>query len=208
MLSLPSPVSYQIYEGTLALPTGKAYGYFMAGNGVFKYAENRLLRALVPVTPRYADGIVGLSNLTPFVEVKRGKLSSGVLLAILRDARRQAWEQPVEAMYHVIDDGEQVNVLRPQQTATSARCTYTGGGDPDTVCDLHSHVEMRAFFSATDTRDELGFRLYAVIGRIFTKPEIRMRVGIYGDFWTVPATTLFESVPFMQEVACEAYRDR
>ena len=60
---------------------------------------------------------------------------------------------------------------------------------------------MRAFFSGTDNRDELGFRFYAVIGRIFTVPEMVLRVGIYGDMLRVPITTLFAGEgPFREAV--------
>jgi hypothetical protein len=50
---------------------------------------------------------------------------------------------------------------------------------------------MAAFFSPTDDRDEGGFRFYAVIGRLLTRPELRLRLGMYGDFWEVPVTALF-----------------
>jgi hypothetical protein len=51
---------------------------------------------------------------------------------------------------------------------------------------------MAPFFSQTDNRDEQGFRLYAVIGRVKTKPQLCVRVGVYGDYWSIPAATVFE----------------
>jgi len=77
--------------------------------------------------------------------------------------------------------------------------TIRGGDSPDIILDLHSHCEMGAFFSATDNRDEQGFRLYAVLGRIFTRPEMALRVGVYGDFWTVPVGMVFGGIiPFLR----------
>ena len=34
------------------------------------------------------------------------------------------------------------------------------------VAEFHSHGSSRAFFSATDDRDEQGFRIYGVAGRL------------------------------------------
>ena len=42
-------------------------------------------------------------------------------------------------------------------------------------------LTLPAFFSATDDRDEQGFRIYGVAGRLYTpRPELRLRVGVYG----------------------------
>ena len=46
-----------------------------------------------------------------------------------------------------------------------------------------------------------GFRFYAVAGRIFTRPELALRLGVYGDRWPVPVTTLFtDAGPFRAPV--------
>lgn len=59
------------------------------------------------------------------------------------------------------------------------------------ICDLHSHGNMRAFFSQTDNADEQGARLYAVIGRLDSEPEMRLRVGVYGHWLALPLTAVF-----------------
>jgi len=64
-----------------------------------------------------------------------------------------------------------------------------------TLVEAHSHHAMDAYFSATDDADEQGFRLYVVLGRIFTQPCVRVRVGVYGYFFAIPATLLFELPP-------------
>mgnify|MGYP000858271742 CR=1 FL=1 len=53
-------------------------------------------------------------------------------------------------------------------------------------------LTLAAKFSGTDDADEVGFRLYAVIGRLPDKSEIRLRVGVYGQFWEVPASWVME----------------
>jgi len=51
---------------------------------------------------------------------------------------------------------------------------------------------MKAYFSPEDNADEIGFRIYGVLGEIFTNPQIRMRVGIYGHFYETVATGILE----------------
>ena len=64
-------------------------------------------------------------------------------------------------------------------TATSLAYVPPAG----VVAEFHSHGSSRAFFSATDDRDEQGFRIYGVAGRLDTpRPELSLRVGVYGHF--------------------------
>ena len=48
----------------------------------------------------------------------------------------------------------------------------------DAIVEVHSHHAMRAYFSATDDRDETGRRIYGVLGRLDgPHPEIALRVA-------------------------------
>jgi len=197
---LPAPVAYLVHREAKSAPVllnGKAYAYVIAGNGLFKLASGRHLEALIPVAH---CPVVGLPPLMPYARLRRGRIPGQLLQAILKDARAQAWDSPREAMYHLaIDDRQKIHLSKPGQRAGAAHLGYTGGHDQGIVCDVHSHHEMRAFFSPTDDGDELGFRFYAVVGRIFTQPEIRLRVGVYGSYWTVPVAVLFTGVdPFTE----------
>ena len=61
------------------------------------------------------------------------------------------------------------------------------------VAEFHSHGSARAFFSATDDRDEQGFRIYGVVGRLDAPlPELRLRVGVYGHFAPVDWRQAFD----------------
>jgi hypothetical protein len=60
------------------------------------------------------------------------------------------------------------------------------------LIDLHSHALMDPFFSRTDNKDEQGFRIFAVIGKVNEKPLILVRVGVYGNYWNIPADLVFE----------------
>ena len=183
------PVTYTVYRGDpVRLETGRAYGYYLAGNGAFKYAENRHMRVLFPLA-RFR--VAGLPSLTPFLHLREGRLSSTVLHVIFDDARKQARERPIEVMYHIRRTAERISVEIPQQDGGASSLRYKGGDDPDIVMDIHSHCEMQSCFSPTDNRDEQGFRLYGVLGTIFTRPTARFRVGVYGDFWAVPLESIF-----------------
>lgn len=189
-MMIPNPVDYLIYrgDGALSLLPGKAYGYLLAGNGVLKLMDNGHFRAAIPVLP---GPVAGLPAYPPFVTSKVGRFPGEVLGAVLGDARRRASRTLREALYHLKFEEGRVNVCYPRQRSSASRVLYTGGDDPAIVCDLHSHQEMGAFFSAEDNGDEQGCRFYAVIGKIFSAPEICLRVGVYGDFWEVPVTVLF-----------------
>lgn len=164
------------------------FDYITAGNGLFKRARNRHCEALIPLAPAH---VAGLPELEPYIILTGNKLPGRLLHVALQDARRLALRAPREAMYHLVIASGEARLVRPPQSATDKRLGYLGGGDPAIVCDLHSHCEMHASFSQTDDRDEVGFRFYATMGRIFTRPEIVFRLGIYGDFCDLPITALF-----------------
>ena len=61
------------------------------------------------------------------------------------------------------------------------------------VAEFHSHGGMRAFFSATDDRDEQGFRIYGVVGQLHqVTPRIALRLGSYGHFQELRLLEVFE----------------
>jgi len=185
-----NPVAYSVHDGKwiLPLPTGKAYGYVLAGNGVFKVAQTVEFEACVPVAP---GKIAGLPDLKPYLWMDK-KLDIALLRAVLKDARQAARNAPREAMYHVVRRDGKATLYAPQQRATAGGVWYEGGGAANVLLDIHSHCEMGAFFSGIDNHDEQGLRLYGVVGKIFTKPEVRLRVGIYGNFLEVGIEDVFE----------------
>ena len=80
-------------------------------------------------------------------------------------------------------------VVVPEQAGTAASLTYP---PPDVVAEFHSHGKGRAFFSKTDDKDEQGFRIYGVVGRLDTpERELSLRVGVYGHFAPVQWSQVF-----------------
>ena len=64
---------------------------------------------------------------------------------------------------------------RPQQ---ASGCAVRATPVHDAMVEVHSHHAMRAYFSATDDRDETGRRIYGVLGRLDgLHPEIALRVA-------------------------------
>ena len=174
------------------------YDYILAGNGLFKRARSRHVEVMACIAPAH---VAGLPGAVAYVKLLGRRLPEQFLVTAHADALRWARRQGREAMYHALrmEDGR-AQLRRPRQRANGGGVAYEGGGDARIVCDLHSHCEMRAYFSTTDDRDEVGFRFYAVMGRIGSRPEIAMRLGVYGDFVPVPARTVFAGLGPFEDV--------
>ena len=80
----------------------------------------------------------------------------------------------------------------PPQAGTATSLAYLPPAG--VVAEFHSHGSSRAFFSATDDRDEQGFRIYGVAGRLDARlgPELSLRVGVYGHFAPVRWSQVFK----------------
>ena len=86
-----------------------------------------------------------------------------------------------ERLFAVRWDGEAYRVVVPEQVGTASSLTYQPSAG--VVAEFHSHGKGRSFFSATDDKDEQGFHIYGVVGRLdAAQPEMNLRLGIYGHF--------------------------
>ena len=95
-----------------------------------------------------------------------------------------------ERLFAVRWDGDGYRLVVPPQAGTATRLAYQPPAG--VVAEFHSHGSSRAFFSATDDRDEQGFRIYGVVGRLDApRPELRLRVGVYGHFAPVDWPQVF-----------------
>ncbi len=196
----PNLVTYHVHKNK-PLPTNDAlaYQYILAGNGVFIRSNGSFFSALVPVKRCV---VRGLAPLKPQFRLRVPRLPSILLQSVLTDAKHSCAPHNKrilhEALYHFHHLGNTVRVKKRPQQATVTTVQTEGDGGTDVICDLHSHGRMPPFWSDTDNKDELGARLYAVIGRVDTvKPEIQMRVGVYGHWLPLPVTAVFTScTPF------------
>lgn len=172
-----------------------AYQYILAGNGVFVRAETRFFTALLPVT---ACTVRGLKPLSHSFHLHVPRMPARLLDTILSDARRarrpdegRSTNGLNEVLYQFHHHGQTVHVKKPPQQATAVSVLAPGSNEANILCDLHSHGNMSAFFSQTDDADEQAAKLYAVIGKLDTAPEIRLRVGVYGYWLSLPITAVF-----------------
>ena len=154
---------------------GVGYDYVLGSGGLYVQSQNANLAARVPVAPAKVRG------LAPATE--KLALTQGPIPAYLFElGLRWLQETPgTERFFAVRWDGSSYRVVVPEQTGTASSLTYTP--PLGVVAEFHSHGRGRAFFSATDDRDEQGFRIYGVVGRVDTlQPELSLRVGVYGHF--------------------------
>jgi PRTRC genetic system protein A len=183
--------TYHIYnDGVLPPYDAQAYQYILAGNGVFVRTETPFFEAIIPVA---SCTVRGLPSLQFRFRLKVSRIPGRLLttaLVVARRARRLDGELN-EVLYHFHHQGQTVQLKRPRQRATRTSIIAPGHSDQAILCELHSHGEMPAFFSRTDDADEQGVRIYAVVGRLDTAPEIRLRLGVYGYWHPLPLTAVF-----------------
>ncbi|MCI0731519.1 MAG: Mov34/MPN/PAD-1 family protein [Chloroflexi bacterium] len=188
----PNLVTYHVYRGpSLPPPDAIAYQYLLAGNGVFLRAENRFVASLVRLA---SCQVRGLPPLAGRLQLKVPRLPARLLAQVVADAGqiRDGRGRLREALYYFHHTGSRIRVTRPAQRATTISVTSGDGGDVDVILDLHSHGAMRAFFSPADDADDQGFRFSAVLGRLDGRPEIRLRLNVYGYHLALPVTALFD----------------
>lgn len=194
ILSSPTVVGHLV--ATLTVPPLKGvYEYLFAANGIFLRAENALLAVRVCLHAWSPGTVRGLPPLEPYIRLHHPRLPCALLRRILVDARsrRDAGGTLTEALYRVVRHGEQFALIVPPQQATlvSVKAQATGTSEP-ALLELHSHGRLPAFWSGQDDRDEGGFGFYGVVGKVNTdRPEIRVRLGVYGYWWEVPVDVLF-----------------
>ena len=151
------------------------YDYVLGSGGIYVQSQSDHLLARVPVAPGSVRGLAPVSE--------KFQLTHGPIPAYLF-ALGLLWFQETpdtERFFAVGWDGEAYRPVVPQQEGTASSLTYTPPAG--VVAEFHSHGKGRAFFSATDDKDEQGFRIYGVVGRLDTSlPELSLRVGVYGHF--------------------------
>jgi PRTRC genetic system protein A len=165
------------------------YAYIMAGNGIFLYAKRDDLEVLIPISRAI---IAGLPSLEPFVNMPR---VPAVLMHHILQASKENLPNEILFWFNFDHDRQIWNLDAPLQFSRPTSVFPVDKADPlgiKALIDLHSHAMMEPFFSPTDNKDEQGFRIFAVIGKVNENPEIRVRVGIYGNYWNIPASMIFE----------------
>ena len=175
---------------------GIGYDYVLGSGGVYVQSRSAHLTARVPVAP---CEVRGLAPVAEKVALSHGPIPARLFELGLR------WFQDdpdTERLFAVRWDGRSYRLVVPPQAGTASSLVYQPPAG--VVAEFHSHGSSRAFFSATDDRDEQGFRIYGVTGRLDAPlPELSLRVGVYGHFAPVGWSQVFsgpdQSVRLMGE---------
>ena len=180
------PVGYLVnHPGGLAGAQGIGFDYVLGSGGLYVQSESAHLTARVLVAP--AD-VRGLAPVAEKVELAHGSIPEALFELGLR------WFQDdphTERFFAVRWDGRSYRLVVPEQEGTATSLAYEPPAG--VVAEFHSHGRSRAFFSATDDRDEQGFRIYGVAGRLDNdRPELSLRVGVYGHFAPVEWSQVFD----------------
>ena len=184
-----NPVGYLVnHKSGLTGVQGIGFDYVLGACGLYVQSESAHLTARVLVAP---CEVRGLASVTEKVELAHGPIPARLFEMGLR------WFQDdpsTERFFAVRWDGRSYRLVVPEQEGTATRLKYTPPAG--VVAEFHSHGSSRAFFSKTDDRDEQGFRIYGVVGRLDTdRPELSLRVGVYGHFAPLQWPQVFDGPP-------------
>ena len=183
------PVGYLVnHNDGLTGAHGIGYDYVLGSGGLYVQSESAQLTARVLVAP---CEVRGLAPVTEKVELTHGPIPAALFELGLR------WfldDPDTERFFAVRWDGRSYRLVVPPQLGTATSLEYTPPAG--VVAEFHSHGTSRSFFSATDDRDEQGFRIYGVAGRLDRdRPELSLRVGVYGHFAPVEWPQVFDGPP-------------
>jgi PRTRC genetic system protein A len=177
--------------------------FVLAGNGIFVRARRQEMEAMIPVS--WCE-IRGLKEVRPYVRIHTGKVPLACTQAILAEF---VGDLPNESLVWLKLVEGRLRVLKPWQISSRAAVHPADPYDPDGAAafvDVHSHNTMEPFFSTEDDRDETGFRIFAVFGRLDTRPRVAARIGIYGYYWRLRAEDVFELPEGVLDVVTAALR--
>ena len=185
----PTPVGYLVnHKDGLSGAQGIGYDYVLGAGGLYVQSESAHLTARVSVAP---CEVRGLAPVAEKVELAHGPIPAGLFERGLR------WfldDPDTEFFVAVRWEEDAYRLVVPPQLGTATTLEYVR--PEGVVAEFHSHGTSRAFFSATDDRDEQGFRIYGVAGRLDKyRPELSLRVGVYGHFAPVEWAQVFDGQP-------------
>jgi len=165
---------------------GIFFDYILGADGLYIHAKNPLLDACICIAPAE---IRGLAIVKEEVYLIHNKILRS-LYELSEDLFFMA--APKEAFAAIVWKDNEYHLVYPDQENSEGGVKYSR--PPNTILDIHSHGEMPAFFSGTDTKDEQGFNLSLVIGKVETKPEYQLRLCCYGYFKTLEFESVFTDV--------------
>ncbi|PHJ69217.1 hypothetical protein VF14_03575 [Nostoc linckia z18] len=179
-----------IIAATDELPpiTAQLYEYIFAANGVFIRAKRSFMEAMWPIGE---CEIRGLAEVEAYLRWEGEQIPFSFLNQMLVDAQ----STHNEVLWYLWQETDWL-MSKPEQLASPHSVTpvYHSLVNTDyekALVEVHSHGDMRPFFSSQDNADEQGFRIYAVLGCVRSRPAISVRIGLAGYFCPIPAYMVF-----------------
>ena len=164
---------------------GVGFDYVLGSAGLYVQSESAHLVARVLAAPCEIRGLAPVDGKVTLVHgpipAHLFELGLGWFLAA----------PGTERFFAVRWDGDTYRLVVPTQSGTATSLAYEPPAG--VVAEFHSHGSLPAFFSAADDKDEQGFRIYGVVGRLDTaEPELALRVGVYGHFAPLVWSQVFD----------------
>lgn len=189
-LTTPPLANYLIAQNPTLPPfNALMYEFIMAGNGVMLRSVREGLNVIAPFR---ACTIPGLAFVPPQFHLQYPKVPQTLLQEILRLSQNVA---PQEILFHLSWQDSHWQLTIPLQTRDFLSVTRWESSS-NILIEIHSHHVMEASFSQIDNEEESGFKIYGVLGTIFTQPTLRLRIGVYHQlFWEIPSHWVFNLPP-------------
>lgn len=205
-----------IQQSTLPpLPQDCLFQYLIGKDGVYLRFEREGMKGCIPLA---SCEIRGLEAIEPYLELDYPSVPANLVGRMLELARQatsftttstssKADPSSLEILFYLVwegDDKQEWRLIVPEQVQRPASVRPkdpTGLAYQSALIEAHSHHRMAAFFSSTDDRDEQGLKFYCVLGNIFDdKSQIAVRLGVYGQFFPLPAETILNLPPELEDV--------
>ena len=194
--------------GALAPDVEDSYGLFK--NGIFKRTKNQVGTFVHKVAETPDNMGVDQTCEISFVrDDSIPKIPYQIFQSILKFYKDVYKDIKSEVYTLVVWDkvNKDFFIHVPEQEVSGATVRYTNNSEiynnPNYLvyCDFHSHNTMNAFFSSTDTKDEVAGRYFGVIGKIFDElPALALKASFnrqavllgYHDLFDIETEKLHE----------------
>ena len=163
-------------------------GYLWAGNGIFRSVSRTEFNATI------AHSLVttpGLAELSPSFELIVPQVPQNKVKSIIDRINQYP---NLEQLFYLYWRGTVWEVICPEQECTPTSCISLEQHPEPAAIEIHSHGAMRAFFSATDNKEENGCRISTVIGRSNNQLEIVSRVCAHGLFLEIASDRIYQNI--------------
>jgi PRTRC genetic system protein A len=183
-------VDYHIATKAITDVPRQSYDYVLAGNGVFLRAVRSRLDVLMQIA---SCEVRGLPQLDAHFYWNYPKIPIGLTTQILQECERLG---AIEVLFYLLYDASTGwELVCPEQEQSVTHCRPLHDLDSayaKAIVHVHSHHKMAAKFSNADDQEDQGFRIYGIIGNLGQQATLSVRVGVFGYFWNLPATLIFE----------------